>query len=704
MEDFGEHLWQGIGQDDYRKKIWGLLADEASVLLAQSEAQRKKERKKRKKEKKKKRKQQKKQKKKAKKAPPPLPKDDDEMEEIGFDVTDEDEVQELSDSDGDYADPFGDDDDDDDDWDDDDDDDDDADANEPQELSEEYVARLENDTNMELASSHVKRAIPEAELKTADLSKVLHLVAQHASRFYSSSYSYLQGTAQLAATILEVTQSYGETLNIMCLWTRRMQPYLANDCEKLRVEVLVLADLLAQEMPELCAHFNENGFDVVDLSDVVVAWAAPLFAWYFPRVAVKRILDVFMFEGPESLIGFVLGVFHVFEPMLQATTEDRLFRFVTDIPTQMTEHQIEDAFQYGYETFRQNASRVHKMREEKDLQRALSRPGAIRFAPGVGGPDGATLAESQSKQDFQDKLAGIYGKNAAELEEKHGPSGGFNRQSSEENLTITMEDADEEEMTSLSTTNVLYQLDKLHKDTNDHELKRLLLDAQGEMRAQARRIRELQREVRAKEQEARSGGSGGGAGSASLSLDMSSMTEGDTSLSEAESPRTPMSHGSDSEHGGDMHLQPVPKRGKKKKRKNADAKLKERGFVRYSKLFVHQTYPALYMEGYLLKARKKSAFQRRVGASLFGNLHRRFFVLIGSFLTYFKSHRNSKPSHDESCDMRGRTISQVDNHQFGQFGFEISAADSNECLYLVFASNADERTVWMSVLQAAADS
>ena len=118
----------------------------------------------------------------------------------------------------------------------------------------------------------------------------------------------------------------------------------------------------------------------------------------------------------------------------------------------------------------------------------------------------------------------------------------------------------------------------------------------------------------------------------------------------------------------------------------------------------HQQFPCLYMEGYLLKARRKGIFKRRGATGLFGTLHRRFFVLQGSFLTYFKSHRNSKPSRDLSADMRGRTITKLDKHEFGKYGFQVSELGSSECMYLLFASNADERNVWVQVLQAAAES
>jgi hypothetical protein len=126
------------------------------------------------------------------------------------------------------------------------------------------------------------------------------------------------------------------------------------------------------------------------------------------------------------------------------------------------------------------------------------------------------------------------------------------------------------------------------------------------------------------------------------------------------------------------------------------------GVIRYSELLDYQEFPCIYMEGYLMKSRAPSKlFKRRKSSGFFGNLHRRFFVLQGSFLTYFKSHQYKKPSKDISIDMRGRQVVLLKNHEFGPFAFQINSFN-NSCLYLLFASNAHVRDTWVKVLSDAA--
>jgi len=102
-----------------------------------------------------------------------------------------------------------------------------------------------------------------------------------------------------------------------------------------------------------------------------------------------------------------------------------------------------------------------------------------------------------------------------------------------------------------------------------------------------------------------------------------------------------------------------------------------------------------------MKARAPGLLRRRNSIGFFGNLSRRFFIIQGAFLTYFKSHRDKKPSKDFSVDVRGRTIIAVDNHKYGPFGLQINNY-KNEVLFLLFASDGNVRNVWLDVLQRAA--
>ena len=75
------------------------------------------------------------------------------------------------------------------------------------------------------------------------------------------------------------------------------------------------------------------------------------------------------------------------------------------------------------------------------------------------------------------------------------------------------------------------------------------------------------------------------------------------------------------------------------------------GVIRYSDLLEYQGFPCLCMQGYLNKSRAPSKlFQRKGSTGFFGNLHRRFFVLQGSFLTYFKVSDACRHASQQGCD------------------------------------------------------
>jgi len=134
----------------------------------------------------------------------------------------------------------------------------------------------------------------------------------------------------------------------------------------------------------------------------------------------------------------------------------------------------------------------------------------------------------------------------------------------------------------------------------------------------------------------------------------------------------------------------------------AKRKTPKSGAVAYSTLLEYQQFPCMYMEGYLMKAKAPGLLRRRNSLGFFGNLSRRFFVLQGAFLTYFKSHRDKKPTKDFSIDMRGRHVFPVDNHKYGfHYGFQIDNY-TNECLFLLFTNDGKIRDVWLDVLLRAA--
>ena len=113
-------------------------------------------------------------------------------------------------------------------------------------------------------------------------------------------------------------------------------------------------------------------------------------------------------------------------------------------------------------------------------------------------------------------------------------------------------------------------------------------------------------------------------------------------------------------------------------------------------------FPCIIMQGYLMKSRAPSKlFKRRGSSGFFGNLHRRFFLLQGNFLTYFKTHDYTKPTRDESVDLRTCVSMRIKNHEFAHFAMSLNSRDKGTIVYLLFASNETVRDIWLECFSQA---
>ena len=94
--------------------------------------------------------------------------------------------------------------------------------------------------------------------------------------------------------------------------------------------------------------------------------------------------------------------------------------------------------------------------------------------------------------------------------------------------------------------------------------------------------------------------------------------------------------------------------------------------IKFSEITLYQSFPCIYHEQYMMKSRKASkVFKRKGQTGFFGHLHRRFFVLQGHFLTYFKAVQYKKPSRDESLDLRHCEVQGIDKHEYGPHCIEV---------------------------------
>ena len=559
-------------------------------------------------------------------------------------------------------------------------------CNLPKATMEELISSV----TAELKTCHLE-ALIKSEPSPPELEQVQSLILSYAQ--YNNQPAYEHGLAHLAFVILLVVEELDVVVRLLQLLHKRMREFRAH--HSLRTDVVVLVEILLQDQRPLCEHFNACNLDVTDLSDILSSWVISFFSGYFSSTIVTYFIDLFLFEGPDYWARLPYGFFTLFSSSLLQQTSDSMFTYLAnDLPRLVDEAKLSDALRLSFQAI--PIERFKELRHGKNLHACLERAGPLRFYPGIGDPSvtppafpaaagsggrGADVdadadadadldAASAATEKFDHKQP-VGGDVAAS-----SASAGDNISNHSNNLQLLLSDDSQ-------TEEILQRMEKYRNITMDALLKRVLEDAQREIRRQQQSAQQLQLEYKQKLL------------AKTASADASSAESSNSSGAEDNTPASSSN--------------PNPEDNRavaRSKKRNALDKNSEipKGTVRYSKLFQYQQFPCLYMEGYLLKARKRGFFTRRNSTGMFGNLHRRFFVLQGAFLTYFKSHRNSTPSQDISVDLRGRTITQVDKHKFGKYGFEISEVDSKECFYLLFASNADERNVWVQVLVAASES
>jgi len=485
-------------------------------------------------------------------------------------------------------------------------------------------------------------------LQDIDVEAVQRLVLEHHRRLQLEVYA--QGTAQLAATILTVTKNERATAGLLAHYHTRLQPYRADDRKLLLNDLLVLSDVMMQLLPDLCEHMNKGGFDAVDLSDIVGSWCLALFASYFPSYTVLRTLDLMLFETHECVLAVAFGIMKAMKGVLLLSAGEDIFTALTNIPHIMEDSEVDLAFKFAHEMIQNEHKRMALLRKDKDWARCLEHAGPLRFYDGVGNP----AAPVPSQPD--------------PFESKRSP---LPRGTSQKVLVSkeTKTEGDDDDGQEKDMPEIIFGLEKMRGKIADPNISRLVEEASREIRRQHEAILTLQMDL--KEQQTTAGS------------DVSSVASSDEDSGSDEDFTTPTGRHLESPHG--------------RERKLPD------GVVKHSKLFQYQQFPCLYMEGYLLKLRKRN--RRPEEALAPGALHRRFFVLHGAYLTYFKSHRSPKPPHDLSVAMKGRDVKLLNPcpPKLG-FGFVITDIGGRGELYVLVASTADELNVWMQVLAAAAES
>eukprot|EP00475_Leptophrys_vorax_P007162 TRINITY_DN1453_c0_g1_i1.p1 TRINITY_DN1453_c0_g1~~TRINITY_DN1453_c0_g1_i1.p1 ORF type:complete len:713 (-),score=194.29 TRINITY_DN1453_c0_g1_i1:2375-4423(-) len=551
-------------------------------------------------------------------------------------------------------------------------------------LVEEIRIELENDDVFRHLDSETG-ATTEAVEK---LVKAVHLATDSVDR-------YIPGSVQLGALLLEVCdQNMNEAFKLLTALLKIMEDYMSDNYYLLRNECLVIADVFSREVQSLSERFNQCGFDVVDMTDLLCIWSAPLFVYHFPKEFVLRVLDLIFAEGPKILGNVIFAIIFVFQEELEMikTTEavpgakegeagKKLYSTLYDIPTRITPLKIEKIFKVGYEMIL-NFPKMAELRQSKDWNHAIRSPGALKFKRGVGDKPPEGDEEKTGTGTFG--LADLLKLGLSELKEQddlvdmktRGDLDAAEDEEEEEDRDVTevLPVISLQEVQEGSDPNALYEKIKKLTEANNRFL-RHLDSSKKELKDRAAKISQLEYEIQSLESRIR------GASSQSPTM------------------RLPGQANALSNFVADLRVLEVSGSSVSRfgEAKSPDDESKYHSFalhdtfIAYSNIYEKMDFPCVYMEGYLFKLTRTGMFNKL-------NLNRRWFVLKGRFLTYFKSHIHTKPQKDRCVDLKGCVVSPINKHPKGEFAFEVASKTHK---FLLFANDQKEMYKWLIALRAA---
>ena len=503
---------------------------------------------------------------------------------------------------------------------------------------------------------------------------------------FNHRVSLIDGQAQLCARLLS-SLSWDTRLTFATLQSINSQLKADHtDPTRFKVDALTLTSVLSRDLPELTSHLNATAFDVVDLTDQLTVFLPSVYALSYSADLVNRCVDILLLDplGASFLFSLFYGILRVNVKTLLQQTEDSIFQFIADLPHSLTRQQIIDAFTFAYKGIRSKADVINAERKKKSWTHAVAQPGPILFSAEVGDAS-APVAPPPPKQ---------IGSGVSTAAPSRAMSGSNTPSVAPTSPTSTL---------SVGDGSITFNLRDLSTPTAGvaggatPAASVLQMLAGAEREADVVKLREM---VRVAQTHIR-------ATTAPPPLPTSIPSHSATAplpslLSPIPPPKTPLT-----------------------------------STIKFTDLPEYLSLPCVHMEGHLLKSRQASKFlgmkTKRVGHStlssgLFGvTLHRRWFVLEGEFLSYFKVRGEKMPSRGEALWMRYCWIEELSEKEFGQwgFGFEIRmktkqgggngggatagtggpgspvGQPATEPLFVLFTNSAKERQTWVEVLKKA---
>uniref|UniRef100_A0A915Q789 Rab-GAP TBC domain-containing protein n=1 Tax=Setaria digitata TaxID=48799 RepID=A0A915Q789_9BILA len=117
---------------------------------------------------------------------------------------------------------------------------------------------------------------------------------------------YCQGSAFIVGQLLlQMPEEEAFAVFVRLMETYRLRELFKPTMTELGLCMFQLECLVQEQMPDLCAHFNNMGFDT---SMYASSWFLALFTTTLPLELANRIMDIFLVEGMEFIFRVALAI------------------------------------------------------------------------------------------------------------------------------------------------------------------------------------------------------------------------------------------------------------------------------------------------------------------------------------------------------------------------------------------------------------
>eukprot|EP01083_Nonionella_stella_P011501 32643_1 len=206
-----------------------------------------------------------------------------------------------------------------------------------------------------------------------------------------------------------------DTFFILQILSEIMNVYSLEDEKLMKDETLLLIDVLCVNEDKLVRKLNQLCIDVIDLSVFVSSWIRCLFVHHFEIEFVQRVIDLVLLEGPSVLIAIVYGILQFIKnDILQCDTHYDVFEKLagSKLKNYLKKHEfIARVIQKAQLLFtEENYKYVIKGREKKSWPDLLGLPGQrhFRIAKGVGDKTKVKKAYQHWRRESRKNITSAY--------------------------------------------------------------------------------------------------------------------------------------------------------------------------------------------------------------------------------------------------------------------------------------------------------